>query len=106
MLASRGQSQQLSALCAADREARHHLVAFSDEILDLEPKVGEGGAHHGQERLGDLNALAPLGPRQLLMLDVVGGHERVGAIRAPGVDDLGKEAADDLLVFIGHSYPF
>jgi hypothetical protein len=32
------------------------------------------------------------------MLNVVSGHERVGAIHVPGVDDLGKEATDDLLV--------
>src|SRR5262245_20224945 len=81
-----------SPCCVPLTLARHYLVPFSDQILDVVPVTGECcSAHHRYERFGDLNALAPLRAGQLLVLDVVGGYGRIGAIHAPGGDDVHKK---------------
>ena len=49
LLAGGRNTQKHSSMGAVPGATRHHLVSFSDHILNREMEIGEGAAHHDGE---------------------------------------------------------
>src|SRR2546421_10286133 len=52
VLASRGDAHKDTLLCSARGQTGHHLVPFSDEVLNREVQIGESRQIHGEGVFG------------------------------------------------------
>lgn len=94
-----GSTEPHASMCPARRPATHNEITLTDDQVDGDLEIGEGGA----KVVGDLLLSRRTGPclcRPKIMAHVVVGEHLIGEIRIAVVPYLVVEAAHELLVLL------